>query len=114
MLSGQIARHDISARHKSRPLQCPPAGQIADVASRGGHLCTRPTDRLEFLSQIRSEPFAPERLGDSHIDIAVRRVVVIEYTARACDLAIQGHQPACLLDRKSTRLNSSHLVISYA
>src|SRR5438034_8999594 len=37
-----------------------------------------------------------------------------EQERRGSGEADRGHQPAALADRKSTRLNSSHTVISYA
>src|SRR5256885_11864781 len=50
--------------------------------------------------------------GLPHLHVPARRDVV----TRAADLveAVQEPRPGQLLDRKSTRLNSSHLVISYA
>src|SRR5256885_11190663 len=58
--------------------------------------------RHRWLLRTQSSGTRPDRLGDDEFDHASRAAV-------GCG-AHAWHQP----DRKSTRLNSSHLVISYA
>src|SRR5256885_3239852 len=62
-----------------------------------------------FRSQVERGPAAEQRRG------TVARVVVQERAA-AAQLVLEVREPRGCgpLDRKSTRLNSSHLVISYA
>src|SRR2546426_5898759 len=40
--------------------------------------------------------------------------IVIERPHKKCRVTVQSARPGVVIDRKSTRLNSSHLVISYA
>src|SRR5690349_23818007 len=68
-----------------------------------------------YTTLFRSvEPFAVAHLGQARM-CAVRRVVavrvVLDVTGR---LHAPRHRCAVRVDRKSTRLNSSHVEISYA
>src|SRR5256885_5045191 len=74
--------------------------------SRDSRLDGRHSDlRCDASGRVAGKP----RADDLDADTVCRR------TRRMCDDLVLAHGPeATAVDRKSTRLNSSHLVISYA
>src|SRR2546426_7180770 len=89
------ARGSVLRRHAVGGSARKPAGEIRSERGTPSHLCNQGAGR----QLVRSCPMAERRRGLYH--------------PRALDGRSrgEGYRP---LDRKSTRLNSSHLVISYA
>src|SRR2546426_6109882 len=56
----------------------------------------------------------PSKRAASMSDSSRRRMAVWVSESKRADLKLVGKRTCSTLDRKSTRLNSSHLVISYA
>src|SRR5207253_10115377 len=77
-----------------------------------------PTRRSSDLAEsIRESGFAPDQLGAEHIAIeGVGARPVRDVDHAVIELGRQRHSshPTPSIDRKSTRLNSSHVAISYA
>src|SRR5205807_10547613 len=73
---------------------------------------TAPTEiyTLSYTTLFRSELGAASRLQFDAVDLRAGRDVLVRQIVADARLRIGNNLP----DRKSTRLNSSHLVISYA
>src|SRR5205807_9761657 len=88
---------------RSSDLDARPRPALGEPAKRGGEC----RDRVQ-LSLIRA------LVGDERTEVRQRRPHAEEQLVERLRAAIARHVLHQLQDRKSTRLNSSHLVISYA
>src|ERR1039457_4124355 len=92
---------------QGRPRQCPFRRGVAvgenemQFVRRRGRQNQRVAFALENLPEIVGEVFVGGEIED---EVSVERELLL----------LRRHRSSSLPDRKSTRLNSSHLVISYA
>src|SRR5256885_1510339 len=102
-----------------------PASNEIDIMAHLGnsHTIELPTWQVPYYREVELPRFAPLRIGAVTVDLsptkhavfltlaAVLVALVFLYTARVVARAQAAGRPPRGLDRKSTRLNSSHLVI---
>src|SRR6266446_9762715 len=91
-----------------RPLEC----RIGKPTRHGRRVCHRKRDSQRHPYLLRHP-----RVRERRAVLVARLVVALAVVARGLLLAPTGgaaDEVPARLDRKSTRLNSSHLVISYA
>src|SRR5690606_40251049 len=109
-----------------RPAQLPAAGRDRRGRAQGGGVTVRETFVNTTTAALDSDPrialvladvsadrftAAARRHPDRVINVGIREQAMIGI---AGGLALSGMRPVVHTDRKSTRLNSSHVKISYA
>src|SRR5207253_8145730 len=98
----------------TRPMRSAPSGSETRCRSMlAAHSALR---RLDELEQPRHLRHVPERFPRPRHRVAPRARRLEEHPVRALEGGERrrGEAPAPKTDRKSTRLNSSHVAISYA
>src|SRR5260221_8478530 len=107
------------AADQSPSAYCKRCGEwLADKKSFGGRAASKPEQRMTSMIVFNGLSallalFSAIALYATYLNTPEAKWSV--YAAGACCLVITIHQLLSLaLDRKSTRLNSSHTVISYA
>src|SRR5690606_41923412 len=70
-------------------------------------------DHLRLEPQAELHPESVDEVGEGFEALGPDRLVDLP-VAESGVVAAAGHEPAVVQDRKSTRLNSSHVKISYA
>src|SRR5699024_12561707 len=78
------------------------------------HLHSFPTRRSSDLDCSAGAKSAPNRHNPRRIQSLFRRFIHLRSDCSAASTAMPSNNSACSRDRKSTRLNSSHVSISYA
>src|SRR5688500_14378510 len=104
-VTGHAARHIVELEDMARPVR------DVVISTRGVTAHADSTDKLT-VRVVKPESAAKHvHTADSSAD---HRVVVTAVTIRTSAVRNVSRYRVAFLDRKSTRLNSSHLVISYA
>src|SRR4029453_18423775 len=86
--SPNLAAQDVPARHEPRLLHRAPRRDIAGATTRRRNESVLVTEALQLLDDVAAEAATTERLGDLHVDIAVRTVVMKHHAAAGCRLSI--------------------------
>src|SRR2546426_2379479 len=85
-----------------------------DTAAQGGDVKFFPLSLAQEGFWILNQ-FKPDRtLNTLSTTVHIRRALSTQALTRSLNALVQRHAALRTTDRKSTRLNSSHLVISYA
>src|SRR5699024_12818735 len=117
-----LGRAETDGDHRRDILESGHAGDLVGLALRADSLELPEDARLLLVGEdvielvtageLRGIPLAGEQRHDNRVDVLGEFLIQLELSDPATDR--QGGVPGHLGDRKSTRLNSSHVSISYA
>src|SRR4051812_102097 len=74
--AGEDTCEHVSERNKSGLLQRATRRNVRGVATRTGNAAKVVSGALQFLHEVRAESTPPKCLGNFHVDITVRPIVV--------------------------------------
>lgn len=92
-LSLERSAQNVCARNEAGLLQRFAGGHVVGIAAGAGNAAALVADSFQFLDKIRAETALTVRLGDFHVNVAIRAVVVVKDASGSGDGAVDIESP---------------------